>query len=243
MRVLVTRDSDAAADTAAALARLGHEALLAPVIDITPTSATLPSGSFDAILVTSRHALPQGLDVLRWGKRLPVFAVGRRTAEAARAAGFEDVRIGAGDGEGLATLVSLTLPRPARVLYLAGRDRKPTLDSSLTGIGVQLVIIETYAANPVDRWPEAVVAALREGTIDAALHYSRRSAELALALAERLEVADAFLLLHHACLSADVAEPLLAAKAFAVAVAAQPDEENLLALLSLRSWAKSTAPR
>ena len=84
---------------------------------------------------------------------------------------------------------------------------------------------------------------LRDGTIDAALHYSRRSAELALTLTERLGIGDAFLLLHHACLSADVAEPLLAAKAFALAVAARPDQESLLDLLSDPSWARSTGRR
>ena len=243
MRVLVTRDRDAAVETAAALARLGHGALLGPVIDITQTSMPLPSGSFDALLATSRHVFSHGLDIQRWGKRRPVFAVGRRTAEAARAAGFDDVRIGAGDGEDLATLVSLTLPRPARLLYLAGRDRKPTLEASLSGAGIRLEVVETYAAVPVDHWPETVVKTLRDGGIDAALHYSRRSAELALTMSERLGVGDAFLLLHHACLSADVADPLLAAKAFAVAVAAKPDEESLLALLSHPSWARSTGDR
>ena len=95
MRVLVLRDHDAAVETAAALTRLGHDAILGPVIDIAPTSMPLPSGSFDALLATSRHAFSHGLDVQRWGKHLPVFAVGRRTAEAARASGFDDVRIGA----------------------------------------------------------------------------------------------------------------------------------------------------
>lgn len=243
MRVLVLRDRGAADETAAALARLGHEALLAPVIDIEPTAMPLPPGRFDALLATSRHAFTLGLDVQRWGKRLPVFAVGRRTAEAARAAGFDDVRIGAGDGEGLSTLVRLTLPRPARLLYLAGRDRKPTLEASLSGVGVKFEVTETYAAVPVDRWPEAVVESLRRGAVDAALHYSRRSAELALTMSERLGIGDAFLLLHHACLSADVAEPLLTAQAFAVAVAAKPDQDSLLALLSDPSWARSTGRR
>lgn len=240
MRVLVTRDRDAAAETAATLARLGHEALLAPVIDITPVPTPLPSGPYDAVLATSFHAFTHGPDMRRLPKRLPVFAVGRRTAEAARAAGFDDVRIGAGDGDGLSTLVSLTLPRPARVLYLAGRNRKPTLETSLNGVGIRLEVVESYAAIPVDHWPEAVVDRLRDGAIDAALHYSRRSTELALALTERLRIGDPFLLLHHACLSADVAEPLLAAGAFAVAVASKPDEASLLALLSQPSWARST---
>ncbi len=243
MRVLVLRDSDAADETAAALGRLGHEALLAPVIDIEPTPMPLPSGPFDALLATSRHAFTQAPDARRRGKRLPVFAVGRRTAEAARAAGFDDVRIGAGDGEGLATLVRLTLPPTARLLYLAGRDRKPSLEDSLGIAGIRLDVVEAYAAVPVDHWPEAVVETLRDGGTDAALHYSRRSAELALTMSERLGVGDAFLLLRHACLSADVAEPLMAAKAFAVAVAARPDQDSLLDLLSDPSWARSTGRR
>ena len=153
------------------------------------------------------------------------------------------MRIGAGDGEGLSTLVRLTLPRPARLLYLAGRDRKPNLEPSLSAAGIDLEVVETYAAAPLDHWPEAVGRALRDGAIDAALHYSRRSAELALTMSERSGIGDAFLLLHHACLSADVAEPLMAAKAFAVAVAARPDEDSLLALLSDPSWARSTGHR
>ena len=243
MRVLVTRDRHAAAETAATLARLGHEALVAPVIDITPVPTPVPSGPYDAVLATSCHAFTHGPDVRRLSRGLPVFAVGRRTAEAARAAGFEDVRIGDGDGDGLSTLVSLTLPRPARVLYLAGRDRKPSLETLLIGVGFQVEVVESYAAIPVDHWPETIVDRLRDGAIDAALHYSRRSAELALALTERVGIGDPFLLLHHACLSADVAEPLLAAKAFAVAVAAKPDQESLLALLSQPSWARSTDHR
>ena len=156
MRVLVLRDRDAADETVAALARLGHEALLAPVIEIEPTAMPLPSGRFDALLATSRHAFTHDRNAQRWGRRLPVFAVGRRTAEAARAAGFEDVRIGAGDGEGLSTLVRLTLPRPARLLYLAGRDRKRTLEGSLGVAGIGLEVAETYAAVALDHWPEGV---------------------------------------------------------------------------------------
>ncbi len=244
MRVLVLRDRDAAEETAVALSRLGHQALLGPVVRITPTSSMPPpSGAFDALLATSRHAFAPGLDAQRWGKRLPVFAVGRRTAETARTAGFDDVRIGTGDGEDLSTLVSLTLPRPARLLYLAGRDRKSTLESSLVGAGFRIEVVETYAAVPVERWPETVVESMRHGGIDAALHYSRRSAELALTMSGRLDVGEAFRLLRHACLSADVAEPLRAAEASVVAVAARPDEESLLALLSQTSWARPTDRR
>lgn len=229
MRVLVTRPAHDAERTAAALARLGHAAVLAPATAIRRTGAMLPAGRYDAVAATSHHAFAADDGVER---ARPVFAVGSRTAAAARAAGFRDVRVGAGDASGLADLVRLTLPRPARLLFLAGRDRKPVLEDVLTGAGYEVAAAEVYAADPVDAWPEAAVAALRSGGVEAALHYSRRSAELALSLASRGGVADAVLRLRHLCLSADAAEPLSDRGAPAVRIAERPDEDALLTLLA-----------
>ena len=228
MLVLVTRPLPDAERTAAALAARGHAALPAPVSAIHPTGAALPAGTFDAVTATSHHAFPppDGLD-----RRLPVFAVGARTAAAARAAGFRDVRVGRGDAGALADLLRLTLPRPARLLFLAGRHRKPLLETSVTAAGYRLDTLEVYAAEALPAWPAAAVEALRAGTVGAALHYSRRSVELALALADGAGLADAVLTLRHLCLSDDCAEPLRGRGAAAVAVAGRPEEDALLALL------------
>lgn len=228
MRVLVTRAEADAERTAAALARLGHAAVIAPVTMLRRTGATLPAGRCDAVAATSHHAFKADDGVER---RLPVFAVGARTAAAARAAGFRDVRVGTGDASDLADLLRLTLPRPARLLYLAGRDRKPALETALTAAGYEVAVSEVYAAEPADRWPEAAVTALRSGAVESALHYSRRSVDLALALAACDQLDDAFLLLRHLCLSADAAAPLIERRASAVSVAERPDEEALLDLL------------
>ena len=229
MRVLVTRAEDGAERTAAALARLGHEAVLAPVTLIRRTGAALPAGQFDAVLATSHHAFGAGDGVDR---RYPVFAVGSRTAGAARAAGFRDTRVGTGDASGLADLLRLTLPRPARLLYLAGRDRKASLEEALAAAGYGVATVEAYVAEPVEAWPEPALAALRSGAVDAALHYSRRSVELALVLAARHGLEDRVLQLRHFCLSADAAEPLLGRGAVSAAVAERPDQQALLALLA-----------
>ena len=230
MYVLVTRAEADAARTAGALARLGHEAVIAPALAIAPRFLTPPTRRPDALLATSRHAFAAPLPE-EMGRGAPVFAVGEHTAEAARAAGFRDVRVGAGDGAGLAPLVVLTMPRPATLLYLAGRDRKPEVEAALGAAGYRLEVAEVYAAEPVEAWPEAAVEKLRAGEVGAALHYSRRSAALALDLARRHGVTAPFLSLEHLCLSADAAEPLIAAGAPAVAAAARPDEGSLLALL------------
>ena len=229
MRVLITRAAADGERTAAMLAERGHGAVLAPVATIRPTGAALPAGRFDAVAATSRHAFAD-LDATL-DRRLPLFAVGRRTAEAARAAGFRDVRVGTGDAPALADLLRLTLPRPVRLLYLAGRDRKPALEDALASAGYGVAVAEVYAAEPCAVWPVEVRDALKRSAIDAALHYSRRSLDLALALAARNGLEDAFLLLHHFCLSADSAEPLLERRAFTVGVAERPDEDALLALL------------
>ncbi len=228
MRVLLTRPLADAERTAAALADRGHAAVLAPVTEIRPTGAPLPAGSFDALAITSRHALAgaAGLD-----RGLPVFAVGRSTAAAARAAGFRDMRIGTGDADGLATLLRLTLPRPARLLYLAGHDRKAALEQAMAAAGHAVAVVETYRAEPLAAWPAPALAALAAGTLDAALHYSRRGTGLALGLGEAAGLAEAFVALRHLCLSEDCAEPLRVRRAASVTVAARPDEDALLALL------------
>ena len=173
MRVLGLRDSDAADETAAALGRLGHEALLAPVIDIEPTPMPLPSGPFDALLATSRHAFTQAPDARGRGKRLPVFAVGRRTAEAARAAGFEVVvapqarawhRVSASTG-GEA--------RSTHTLYYGVRNTVVTLERRrpLGRLGTAArrgSILATFVAHALTRSDRgAALSAVREGFGDA----------------------------------------------------------------------------
>lgn len=230
MRVLVTRAAVDAPRTVEALAARGHDAVRAPVTEVRATGAAVPWARADALAATSHHAFA-ALDA-NVDRSLPVFAVGRRTAEAARAAGFRDLRVGTGDAAGLATLLHLTLPRPARLLYLAGRHRKPDLEAALDAAGCAVEVAETYAAEAVERWPDAVLDALRGGRVDAALHFSRRSADLALGLADAAGLGDALLGLRHACLSADAAAPLLERGAAAVAWTEHPDEDSLMAVLA-----------
>ena len=78
--------------------------------------------------------------------------------------------------------------------------------------------------------PESALDALRTGQIGAALHYSRRSADLVIRLAEEAGLASSLLMFPHLCLSADVAAPLRSAGATTL-VAGDPSEEALLGLL------------
>ncbi len=231
MLVVVTRAVEDAAATAARLAAAGHEALLAPVLILRPTGAILPAGPFDAALATSAHAF------LGWKAqesagltRLPLYAVGARTAAAARAAGFTDVRVAAGDAAALVDLLRLTGAASARLVYLAGRDRRPTIENALAASGARLTVWETYAAEAAPALSADVAARLAAAPSGAALHYSQRSAEIFLRLAQAAGLAPALARFVHVAISAEAAAPLRAAGLDA-RVAALPTEAELFAAL------------
>src|ERR1700704_1777136 len=93
VRLLVTRPEPDAERTAAALRSRGHQVEIAALLRIESIpDAELGPGPWSALVVTSANALraleshPRRAELL--GAR--VFAVGRSTAAAARAAGFLD---------------------------------------------------------------------------------------------------------------------------------------------------------
>src|SRR4029453_19615166 len=64
---------------------------------------------------------------------LPLFAVGRRSAEAARESGFEDVLSADGGVRDLLQLIRIRRPdRNGPLLYLAGEDREADLVGALS---------------------------------------------------------------------------------------------------------------
>jgi uroporphyrinogen-III synthase len=233
MRLLVTRPEADAARTAATLRGRGHEVVLAPLLRFEPMAAALPPGPFDAVVMSSANAAraiaahPQRSALAD----LPVFAVGARTAEAARHAGFAHVTSASGDVAALARHIVAALPGAARLIHLAGEDRAGDLASALAEPRIEVQTLAIYRAVASDALPPPVIAALSSARIDGVLHYSARSAATFLACAARANIFPATLALTHYCLSAQVAAPLLAASAELVRVASTPDEPHLLALL------------
>jgi uroporphyrinogen-III synthase len=113
---------------------------------------------------------------------------------------------------------------------VTARHHKEEPAASLRAAGFTVLQWEAYEAKAVERLPEAAIAALRSGQIGAALHYSRRSADLVVRLAEEAGLASSLRAFPHLCLSADVAAPLTTAGA-ATFVAGDPSENALLRLL------------
>ena len=98
-----------------------------------------------------------------------------------------------------------------------------------------MTVWTAYRADAADRLPAAAEAALLADRLDAALHYSRRSAATLLRLAAGSGLLPPLLALPHLCLSADVAEPLRAAGASRLVLADAPHEDSLLRSLAALS--------
>ena len=170
MRVLVTRSTDDAARTAKKLAARGHEALLAPVTRIVPTGNPMPRDPYDALIVTSAHA-EAALASLDRSK--PIFAVGERTAEPVRAAGFVNVTVAEGDALSLVRLIRGTLAHGLTLLHVTARHHKEEPAASLKASGFTILQWEAYEAKAVGTLPDDAGEALRRGLPEDAVALGR----------------------------------------------------------------------
>lgn len=233
MRILLTRPQPGAAQTADALRARGHAPIVAPLFQIEILSKVDPkAGDWAAILLTSANAL---LGILKSAGRsawrgIPLFAVGDRTAQAAREAGFTNVTSAAGNVNDLIGVIAAQLKPPARLLYLAGEERTGDLAGALQAKNFAVDTVVVYRVLVAPALPEPAAAALA-GDIEGVLHFSRRGAEVFLNAARNSRLLEAALNKPvHFCMSEQVATPLRQAGATRIQVAAQPNADALLEL-------------
>jgi uroporphyrinogen-III synthase len=233
VRILVTRPQPGNAQTAAVLKERGHEPIAAPLLQMEILSKVDPdAGPWKAILLTSANAMRGIADLARrddW-RATSIFAVGDRTAQAARNHGFTDVTSASGNVSDLANLVAARISPPARLLYLSGEERSGDLAGALRAKNFIVDAVVVYRMAAARTLPEPGVKAIRDG-VDGVLHFSRYSAEAFVKAASNaglLEIALAKPV--HYCLSDQVAGPLRQAGAANIRIAARPDEACLLEL-------------
>jgi uroporphyrinogen-III synthase len=234
--LLVTRPAPDNESTADALRRRGFAPMLAPMLVFQPLPFRDASlNDYTGVILTSANAVRAiaAHPALPQLQRLPAFVVGDRTAQAAREAGFANVRSAEGDAAALRELIIANVPprKRAALLYLAAEETSRDLAGELGLRGVEVTSIAVYRMAAMDELPAAVCDAFAHGAIEAVLHYSRRSA---LAFVKAVRVAGleiSALALPQACLSDQVAASLREAGATRVIVAAKPNEEDLLAAL------------
>lgn len=228
-RIWVTRASPGAEATAGRVAALGWTPLVDPLLALRALSPAVDLTGVAALAFTSVNG------VIAFARLTPdrahrVFAVGERTAAAARTAGFARVVSAGGDVEALARLITGEAAGLDGVLLHPGAlEPAGDLLSPLKAAGLsarRVAVYETVAQRPA----EETLAAL--DTFDAVLLHSPRAARiLADLLADRSAPR-----LRALCLSPAVAAPLEASRQagtlMSVAFAPRPDETALLGLLA-----------
>ena len=239
MAVLVTRPHPDDEATAAALRARGLEVLRAPMLRFEPVAFHDDlDANYGAVIVTSANAL-RGIAPHLAGSRLlklPLFAVGQRTADAARAAGFDRVIAAEGDAAGLrdkvvASVRARELKKAGTLLYLAGADLARDLAGELGERGFNVVTHTTYRMIPVSSLPRDACDGFAANRIEAVLHYSRRSARAFLEAARAAGVEISALAVPQCCISDAVASIVRDAGAPQVMVAGSPDENALFETL------------
>lgn len=232
MRVLVTRPKEDADGFAAALAARGHRASIDPMLVVHHLEGpALDLTGAQALVMTSANGI-RAFAARDANRTLPVYAVGDATARAARDAGFRSVISATGDVDALAALVARSLdPSKGAVIHAAASQVAGDLGGVLTKAGFDYRRAVLYETRPATALKPETVAAFQGGSIDAVALFSPRTAATFADLAVAAGIEKALARVRALCLSQAVARAVGGLPWAAVAVAARPDRDSLLAVL------------
>jgi uroporphyrinogen-III synthase len=235
MRLLVTRPEPDAHRQGEVLAARGHDVMLSPLLAIEAMpDVDLGLDGARALIATSRNALRAlaSHPELAAAIRLPLFAIGETTAREAEGVGFGVVTTAAGTGEMLARLIADTLdPSDGPLVHLAGETVAFDLKSALAAKGFTVKQPVLYRAVAAPALSEEAIFRLTAGDIDGVILMSPRTAAIFADIVRRHGAVTQASRLICYCLSAAVAQAVRPLGATTI-VAAEPREEELLALIS-----------
>lgn len=224
--VWVTRTRPGADATAQRLVGMGMRPLASPLLRVVPLRPRLDLSSACALAFTSPNAVAAfaHLTECETWRRLPAYAVGDATAEAARARGLTDVRSAAGDLIDLAALI-IDHPPSGELVVLGPREPSGDLPALLAPHGIHARAVAVHATKPA---PAAHGRrALAEGRLDAVLIHSAKAAAALAGTCSAENLSRPAIV----AISEAAAQPL-AGLAPRLAIAARPDEARLLHALT-----------
>jgi len=229
---LVTRPLDDSRDLAEALRSRGFDPLVEPMLTIHYRDGPAPErGRYQGVLATSANGVRALARLAAW-RDLPVWAVGDASAREARDLGFVTVTSASGDVAALAALVAERAdPGAGPLLHVAASKAAGDLGGALAAKGFTVEKAVLYDAEPAEDFSPALLEALAESRLSAALFFSPRTAATFVRLAEKRHLGESLRQIKALALSGAVAETLAPLPWRGVAVAKRPDQAALLALL------------
>ncbi|KGF66869.1 hypothetical protein LL06_25655, partial [Hoeflea sp. BAL378] len=176
---------------------------------------------------------------------VPVHAVGPATAQAAREAGFTDVREGGGAALDLARALTGAASQPAEgpapggaeargrgLVYLAGAPRTDVIEEELRQAELAFTVLECYRMVEISYSTDIVKSTVLSHPPDVVLLYSANAARRLAALVRAEGLGNALDSARFLCLSPAIAEALPEPWRARCVIAGHPDENSLLASLA-----------
>jgi uroporphyrinogen-III synthase len=229
MRLLVTRPAADSAALAELLRAQGHETIIDPMLEVRPLDTAAPSlDGVVGLLFTSANGV-RAFAAISDRRDLAVYAVGDRTAEAARLSGFGAIESADGDVEALARLIAERCrPADGALLHVSGTVRAGNLAETLSAQGFTVHHAALYEAVAATAIAEPARAAIQDGALDGALFFSPRTAAHFVELIAGAELGESARRLQAWCLSKPVAEALAPLRLAGIHIAAEPTQASLL---------------
>lgn len=235
MLFLVTRPEPDASKLKAMIESLDHEAIVESLMEPEFLPGAIEDlGGVAALVATSRNGL-RALALsphLRQALTIPLFAVGRGTAEEARRLGFERIAIGPGSVVGFAAGIAGTLdPADGLILHLAADVKAGDLAGELDQLGFRVLQPVVYRMKAAEALSDDTREAIGEGAVDGVVLMSPRTARIYAGLIKRHRLTDAVAEMVHVCLSDAIARSLAPLGDVPVEVADGPSLNALMELI------------
>jgi uroporphyrinogen-III synthase len=228
-QVVITRPRDDAAGLAAELTARGYDTLVEPMLNIVPLPAAIPElGRYRALAFTSANGVRVFADRSA-DRSLPAYAVGGRTADSLRKAGFADVRGASGDAVTLAEFIGETLDG-GPLLHVCAQEVARDLDALLAP-AISVDTLPLYQAVPIEAFSQTLVDALYACTIDSIMFFSVRTAATFGTLLRKSGLAEMTSSISALCISEQVADEAGKLPWRTVMAAPEPTARSLMALL------------
>lgn len=224
--VLITRPALDSGPLIAACYARGFAPLVSPLLNIVTLYDSVPDLRVaQAVVFTSANAVAAVRDVVD----VPVFAVGEKTGQAAREAGFRKVTVAGGDAVALNALLACEEWQAGRPVYhLSGRE----VSAPITVPGVT---VERHVVYHADKIEEFVPDAAREmalGAVAGVFIMSVRTGEAFVAAVEKAGLTESLRATKALCISDSVLQSVAQLPWRGAAVARTPDVDGLAALLA-----------
>ncbi len=224
--VLVLRPQPGADEMAEQLAKENFAPVLAPIFQISALGISLPKLSgFSALIFTSANGVRQ-FARLSSERKLPVLAIGPRTAQSADDAGFEQVR----HFDGNRTELLAALQRDASYLHLHGAHQAGNLSAEAKSHGLSCQSLAIYRSQALNSLPASACAFLQKPD-GAIVFFSPRAAQIFNHLANNQGLLDNTKRFYAITISSSVAGNLNPHQWKAISIASRPNMAGIISAL------------